>query len=130
MSQSLLSEAERHGLVEDLCGRTKATELWRIATQLQTIESELASLNTQLDKLQSPGGDRVLAKMVKTRLDESKRGGLGLLRKATNCMDDTLDAGALRLMIAERADSFEAPAREAARILRRQALDTLLKATA
>jgi len=125
-----LSDEQRADLICKACTASKGTALGAIGSQLYNVAKELERLEEQLTKLEQPGGDRVMARMVKGRVDDGKRIAQGLLRKATQTEGYNRDDAYLRLILAENADRFSSASNEVASTLQRIALDELLQTSA
>jgi len=125
-----LSKAERWAVRTKLFNSGRKSELGQIAATLFEVESEIRRLQKQVQTLFAPRGDRVMAKMVAKRLRETEAKAINLLRKALDTKSMTAVNVQIRLLIAERADYFEEPAKTIARDLRRVALDEWLQLSA
>ena len=122
-----LSEQQRIDLIRQACSASKGTALGAIVAQLESITQELLRLQQQITKLEQPGGDRVMIRMVRSRLDDGNRTALGLFKKALQTEGYRRDDAYLRLIIAEHASAFGGAASEMAAKLQRIALDELLQ---
>ncbi|MEO1643133.1 MAG: hypothetical protein AAFR74_07330 [Pseudomonadota bacterium] len=106
---------------------SRRTPLGRLAARLMDTELEIRRLRKQVETLLAPKGDRVMAKMVQSRLKDGEDKAIELLEKAVETDVSHKPEIQLRLLIAERADQFDGPARPLANSLRRLALDEWLQ---
>ncbi|WOR15139.1 hypothetical protein RYZ27_00465 [Hyphomonas sp. FCG-A18] len=122
-----LSEEQRADLIRQACNASKGRALEAIVSQITALTQELARLKEQIAKLEQPGGDRVMARMVKGRLEDGNRMAISLFKKALQADGYRRDDAYLRLIVAEHANAFGGAAREFAIKLQRIALDELLQ---
>ena len=124
-----LSREERHALRGAMFHSARKTAMGQVASRLFELEGDIRRLRRQLETLKGPRGDRVMAKMVAGQLQQQEHKAIELLERALGTVIKTTACIQLRLLIAERADSFEDPAKKIARGLRRLALDEWLQLT-
>ena len=122
-----LSDAQRIQLIEKACTTGKSSPLGAIVSQLSSVQKEIIRLQAQLETLERPDGDRVIARMVKQRLEEGKAIGFDLLKKALTSEAYGKNDAYLRLIVAEQAHAFNGTASAIASQLQKRALDELLQ---
>lgn len=122
-----LSREDRHALRGAMFNSARKTAMGQVASRLFELEGDIRRLRKQLETLKGPRGDRVMAKLVTTQLQEQENRAIELLQRAISTVSNTIACVQLRLLIAERADRFEDQAKTLARDLRRLALDEWLQ---
>lgn len=125
-----LSKEDRWAVRGALFNAGRKSDMGRIAATLFEAEDRIRRLRKQVETLSAPRGDRVMAKLATSRLREAEAHAISLLRQVLDTEAKTSTDVQMRLLIAERADYFEEPAKVIAKDLRYVALDEWLQMSA